>query len=82
MSYLQRQMETLKYDKRLLEINLKNGSITREEYDNFITQLADSSANAEKLQLEKEVETPEANSAMQAPANNFPTNTDPFGSGY
>ena len=88
MSYLQKQMNFLRFDKRLLEINLKRGNITREEYDQHIQNLPDDEANSEKLELGKD----EAESSLDTmnggshPADNeatqIPTNTDPFGSGF
>ena len=86
MSYLQKQMNFLRFDKRLLEINLKSGNITQSEYDQHIQALPDDEANAEKLELGKE----EAESTMETmngdshPAGEpaMPTNTDPFGSGF
>ena len=52
MAYLQEQMEILKFDKRLLEINLKNGSITNEQYKQFLSQLEDVESRSEKINLD------------------------------
>ena len=52
MAYLQEQMEILKFDKRLLEINLKNGSITNEQYKQFLSQLEDVESQSEKINLD------------------------------
>lgn len=87
MSYLQNQMNVLKFDKRLLEINLKSGAITQDEYKQHLNTLSDSSANAVKLDLATEPEdsfSQVGNSSQnsEAPANDIPTNTDPFGSGF
>ena len=86
MSYLQQQMNFLKYDKRLLEMNLKNGTVTAEEYTTHIEQLKDDAANAEQVKFESEKETPvqESMNGESHPADtqNFTPNTDPFGSGY
>jgi hypothetical protein len=87
MSYLQKQMNQMKYDKRLLEINLKQGNITREEYDQYVENLADSAGNSMKLELSPETE--DSRSYMNGdshPASpkppTMPTNSDPFGSGF
>ena len=51
MAYLQEQMDILKFDKRLLEINLKNGSLTENEYKTHLSQLNDVESQSEKLVL-------------------------------
>ncbi len=91
MSYLQQQMNFLKFDKRLLEINLKSGAITQQEYDQHIQNLSDVENNSMKLDLATEAEEasqsmngdshPASTEAEAAPAT-MPTNTDPFGSGF
>ncbi len=89
MSYLQNQMNALRFDKRLLEMNLKSGIITREEYDQFVTDLKDDTGNATQLDLATEAE--ESQNASQnetrteeasSEPSQVPTNTDPFGSGF
>lgn len=89
MSYLQNQMNILKFDKRLLEINLKNGTITEDEYQQFLSNLKDDNANAIKLDLATEAENQkDAMNGESHPADQsqestpMPTNTDPFGSGF
>ncbi len=89
MSYLQNQMNALRYDKRLLEINLKNGTITQQQYDQFIIDLKDDTANATQLDLAAEAEeSREAMNGRNHPAEPVveqpvaPTNNDPFGSGF
>ena len=93
MSYLQQQIGLLRFDKRLLEINLKSGAITKEEYDQHLTNLSDDVNNSEKLDL-----TPEDSKVSRETMNgdshpaevtdpigqqpNPPSNTDPFGSGF
>lgn len=89
MSYLQQQMNFLKFDKRLLEINLKNGTITQAEYDQHIQSLADDEANSMKVDLGGDSNdaadsmnggSHPADTATEAPT--MPTNNDPFGSGF
>ena len=41
MSQLVDQLKKLKYDKRLLALNLKNGNITKAEYDKYVQSLED-----------------------------------------
>ena len=89
MSYLQQQMNLLKFDKRLLEINLKNGTITQAEYDQHIQALNDDEANATKVDLGGDSSdaadsmnggSHPADSSSETPV--MPTNNDPFGSGF
>lgn len=93
MSYLQNQMNVLKFDKRLLEINLKSGTITQAEYDQHLAALADQEANSQKIDLGADSSTDSAtNVAEEAPTQpqvdavqqqpTMPTNTDPFGAGF
>ena len=90
MSYLQQQMEILKFDKRMLEINLKTGAITQAQYDQHIQNLKDDVENSETVNLERESQAPSdsLNGQPQGGTNpegtpfSAPTNTDPFGSGY
>ena len=95
MAYLQEQMEILKFDKRLLEINLKNGSLSEEDYKAHLAKLADLESQSEKLVLEdsaassSEPEVPqspmgETNPMMEEAAQQpiTPPNSDPFGSGF
>ena len=51
---LNRALQDLKFDKRLLDLNLKQGRITKEEYEQFCKSLPDLEAACEKLDLEKE----------------------------
>jgi TFIIF-interacting CTD phosphatase-like protein len=89
MSYLQNQMNALRYDKRLLEMNLKNGTITHEEYDQFIKELRDDDGNATQLDLATEAEDNISKMNGQSHPTGVnqeppaaPTNNDPFGSGF
>ena len=90
MSYLQNQMNVLKFDKRLLEINFKSGAITEDEYKQHLAALSDDEANAMALDLASEAEEAAKESMNgSSPAGDgmgeqqsMPTNTDPFGSGF
>ncbi len=42
----------MKYDHRLLEINLRLGHITQEEYDKYVNALPDVGDNSEKINIE------------------------------
>lgn len=82
MSYLRNQMGLLKFDKRLLEINLKSGTITEEEYKQHLTALADDEANSETLKLDADKVQEVKEETMNGdhhPAQ--PANNDPFGGG-
>jgi hypothetical protein len=91
MSYLQKQMDLLRFDKRLLEINMKNGSLTQDQYNQYLSQLSDLENNAEKIELVEESDSsnesmngeshPASSNEEQASAGT-PPNTDPFGSGF
>lgn len=51
---LNKALENLKFDKRLLELNLKLGRVTQQEVDAHSKSLQDLEAQSEKLDLEKE----------------------------
>lgn len=49
---LNKAYEKMKYDRRLLDLNLKLGQITQEEYDKFVNNLPDVADNSEKINIE------------------------------
>ena len=51
---LNKALENLKFDKRLLDLNLKQGRITQEEFDQAQKALPDLQDSCEKLDIEKE----------------------------
>lgn len=51
---LNKSLENLKFDKRLVELNLKLGRVTQQELDQKNKELPDLEAQSEKLNLEKE----------------------------
>lgn len=51
---LAKGMEDKKYDKRILEWNLRNDVITKEEYNQLLENLSDESANATELSVFKD----------------------------
>lgn len=51
---LNKALENLKFDKRLLELNLKLGRVTQQEIDQNNKGLQDLEAQSEKLDIEKE----------------------------
>ena len=51
MSYLEQQMKFLKFDKRLMDIYLKDGSLTEQEYKEYLTTLDDCSHKSESWSL-------------------------------
>lgn len=75
-------VEALKFDKRLLEINFKNGLLTKEEYQKFLDQLPDAAANATNMTLEDEEDfgSPQAPAATE-PTPSTPTSDDANGAG-
>ena len=54
MSTLNKALEDLKFDKRLTELNLRLGRITKEEVEKQINALEDLESQVEKLDLESE----------------------------
>lgn len=51
---LNKALENLKFDKRLIELNLKLGRINKSDLEQYKTSLKDLEANSEKIDLEKE----------------------------
>ncbi len=51
---LNKALENLKFDKRLMELNLKLGRVTQEEINKNTQNLPDLEAQCEKLDIEKE----------------------------
>lgn len=51
---LNKALEDLKFDKRLTELNLRLGRITKEEVEKQINALEDLESQVEKLDLESE----------------------------
>ena len=49
---LNKAYEKMKYDRRLLDLNLRLGQITQEEYDKFINNLPDAGDNSEKINID------------------------------
>lgn len=56
---LNKAIESLKFDKRLIELNLKLGRVTREEAEKYIESLPDLQAQCEKLDIEKDEPPPQ-----------------------
>jgi hypothetical protein len=46
---LSKEVEKLKYDKRLLEWNVSRGRLTKEERDQYLASLPDLASNVENL---------------------------------
>lgn len=51
---LDKALENLKFDKRLVELNLKLGRVTKEEIKQNTQNLPDLESQCEKLDIEKE----------------------------
>ena len=51
---LDKSLKNLKFDVRMTEYNVDNGTLTKEELKAHLAQLPDSAANSEKLDLENE----------------------------
>lgn len=48
---LARGMEDKKYDKRILEWNLRNGVISKEEYEQYLASMKDESDRAIEMKV-------------------------------
>ena len=53
---LNKAVENLKFDKRLLDLNLRLGRVTQEEYDQHLNQLTDLESDSSRLDLEESSE--------------------------
>lgn len=51
---LNKALEELKFDKRLIDLNIKMGRVTKEQIDQRTQNLEDLEAMCEKLDIEKE----------------------------
>ncbi|MFZ3229750.1 MAG: hypothetical protein WA160_06070 [Pseudobdellovibrio sp.] len=51
---LNKALENLKFDKRLVDLNIRLGLITQEQIDAHEKSLVDLEAQSEKLDIEKE----------------------------
>ena len=51
---LNKALENLKFDKRLVDLNIKQGRVTKEEVAKNDTNLPDLESQCEKLDIEKE----------------------------
>lgn len=51
---LNKALEDLKFDKRLVELNIKMGRVTKEQVEQNKQSLQDLESQCEKLDLEKE----------------------------
>lgn len=53
---LDKAIREFKFDKRLIELRLKNGEVTQEEYKKFIESLPDLSTHCEKIDIESQTD--------------------------
>jgi hypothetical protein len=60
---LDKAMKNLKFDSRLVEHNLRSGTITKEDLQKHLAQRPDSGANAIKIELEEESNGHDASSS-------------------
>ena len=51
---LNKALQGLKFDKRLFELNMKQGRLTKEEIEQYEKSLQDLESQCEKLDIEKE----------------------------
>ena len=50
---LDKAMQNLKLDSRLIEFNIRTGQITKEDLQKHLASLPDSAANCEKINIEE-----------------------------
>jgi hypothetical protein len=50
---LNKAVENLKFDKRLLDLNLRLGRVTQDEYNQHLMALTDLESDSENLDLEE-----------------------------
>lgn len=51
-------MKALKFDARMIEYNLANGIVTKEEYEAYLKSLPDDAAKAVPLRIEEGSDSP------------------------
>lgn len=66
---LEQSIENLKYDTRLIDYNLKHNKVTKEEYQNYLQSLNDSSNDCQAIELE----TPEVAQPAEALSESIET---------
>ncbi len=55
---LSKNIERLKFDTRMIDINFKNGSLDKKEYESYLASLDDTSGNQTNVDFKHEVGTP------------------------
>ena len=51
---LSKEIEKLKWDVRMLEINVRNGVISREEWEKYKQTMTDSAENVEYIEFDED----------------------------
>lgn len=62
---LDKSLQAMKFDTRLMDLNLRSGTITKEEIKKHMEQLPDLSDKCEKLNLEDSSEDSQDNQSNQ-----------------
>lgn len=70
VGYLQKQMELLKFDQRLVNINLKRGNLSRDELQRHLDSISDSEKNATTMSLESVDDQYDSEESDQTNQNN------------
>jgi len=55
-----KKKEEIDYDIRIVERNIREGAVSKKDYDKFIKSLPDVEEKGEPLVFDDEIETPEA----------------------
>lgn len=55
---LSKSLEKLKFDTRMIDINMKNGTLDKSEYDQYLSTLENTESNAAQLDFKHEMGSP------------------------
>ncbi len=75
MAYIHDQMQKLKFDNRMVNINLKRGTLTEEELKQHRDGQPDESAKVERFNLEEDIKDA---SSLEAHEGNSQDHSSPF----
>lgn len=67
---LSKNIEKLKYDTRMIDINLKDGSLNQKEYEAYLSSLEDTSGNRTNVDFKHELGSPASEGAANQSQQN------------
>ena len=74
-SGLNRCLNEMKFDTRLVNFNIENGIVTREDYDEFLKTLADEADRSIALSLDSDTAAPAPATQEEEATPSTPTNS-------